>query len=350
MRMVPVPIRTVPHGGPCPIQPPRNVPCRGSQRAVRAGSTKDRAMIAGLLLAMLASLGSGIGSAVEAFGVRRAAARGERPGDVGQLLREPLYLGGLTIDLLGFVFTVLALQLLPLFLVQAVVASSVGVTAIVVAISGRPLGRAGWFALAASLAGLVLLAMSAPCTTFRCRPSPWHWALLGMALPIGAIGLLAVRSTSRWSAAVLAFAAGLAFSCIAVGAKPRDARSRMESRSRAGGVGDRGQRHPRHRALRDGAAARSGDPRRGRHVHHRDGAAGDHRPHSARRSGARGLRPRGGGRVLDRRRRRDRARPVSPSPHRRTRPPRCAPTPPPRDPGFARINFLPRGRTSRFWD
>ena len=37
-----------------------------------------------------------------------------------------------------------------------------------------------------------------------------------MALPIGAIGLLAVRSTSRWSAAVLAFAAGLAFSCIAV--------------------------------------------------------------------------------------------------------------------------------------
>jgi drug/metabolite transporter (DMT)-like permease len=176
-------------------------------------------MIAGLLLAMLASLGSGIGSAVEAFGVRRAASRGEKPGDVGQLLREPLYLGGLTIDLLGFVFTVLALQLLPLFLVQAVVASSVGITAIVVAISGRPLGRAGWFALAASLAGLVLLAMSAPVHDVPVPPSPWHWALLGMALPIGAIGLLAVRSTSRWSAAVLAFAAGLAFSCIAVAAR-----------------------------------------------------------------------------------------------------------------------------------
>jgi hypothetical protein len=34
------------------------------------------------------------------------------------------------VDLLGFVVTVIALQLLPLFMVQAVVASSVGVTAL----------------------------------------------------------------------------------------------------------------------------------------------------------------------------------------------------------------------------
>jgi hypothetical protein len=34
------------------------------------------------------------------------------------------------VDLLGFVITVIALQLLPLFMVQAVVASSVGVTAL----------------------------------------------------------------------------------------------------------------------------------------------------------------------------------------------------------------------------
>jgi len=67
---------------------------------------------------------------------------------------------GLTVDLLGFVFSVIALQLLPLFLVQAIVAASVGVTAVIVALSGRPLGRPAWVALCASLGGLVLLAVS----------------------------------------------------------------------------------------------------------------------------------------------------------------------------------------------
>lgn len=81
-------------------------------------------MLLGLTFAILASLGSGVGSAVEAFGVRRAA-KG-KTGDLGPLLHEPIYFLGLTVDLLGFAFTVIALQILPLFLVQAVVASSVG--------------------------------------------------------------------------------------------------------------------------------------------------------------------------------------------------------------------------------
>ena len=106
-------------------------------------------MLLGLTFAILASLGSGVGSAVEAVGIRRASASGARTGDLGPLLREPVYFAGLAVDLLGFVCTVIALQLLPLFLVQAVVASSVGVTALLVAASGRPLGRSGWIALGA---------------------------------------------------------------------------------------------------------------------------------------------------------------------------------------------------------
>lgn len=60
-------------------------------------------MLLGLTFAILASLGSGVGSAVEAFGVRRAAAKG-KTGDLGPLLREPVYFIDLTIDLLGFAF------------------------------------------------------------------------------------------------------------------------------------------------------------------------------------------------------------------------------------------------------
>lgn len=182
----------------------------------------DCPMLLGLTFAILASLGSGVGSAVEAFGVRRAAAKGKRAGDLGPLLREPVYFVGLTVDLLGFVFTVIALQLLPLFLVQAIVASSVGVTALIVAATGRPLGRPGWVALCASFTGLVLLAVSSEPHDVPPLAIGWEWLLLGMALPLAGLGVVAVRLTGTWSAVLLAVVAGLCFTCVAVAARTLD--------------------------------------------------------------------------------------------------------------------------------
>lgn len=176
-------------------------------------------MLLGLTFAILASLGSGVGSAVEAFGVRKAAAKGKPAGDLGPLLHEPIYFIGLTVDLLGFVFTVIALQLLPLFLVQAVVASSVGVTALIVAASGRPLGRQGWIALCASLGGLVLLGISSESHDGTPLHIGWQWALLAMAVPLAILGGLANRLKGKWSAVLLALGAGLAFACVAVSAR-----------------------------------------------------------------------------------------------------------------------------------
>jgi drug/metabolite transporter (DMT)-like permease len=176
-------------------------------------------MLLGLTFAILASLGSGVGSAVEAFGVRRAAAKGRPAGDLSPLLHEPIYFIGLTVDLLGFAFTVIALQLLPLFLVQAVVASSVGVTALIVAASGRPLGRQGWIALCASVCGLVLLGISAESQDGTPLALGWQWALLAMAVPLAMLGVSSNRLKGTWSAVLLAFGAGLAFACVAVSAR-----------------------------------------------------------------------------------------------------------------------------------
>ena len=176
----------------------------------------------GLALAILASICSGLGSATEAFGGRRAHARRRQPGILPPLLREPLYFGGLAVDLLGFAFTIVALQLLPLFLVQAIVASSVAVTAIVVVATGRPLGRPGWIALSSSVFGLVLLSFSAVSGDVPALASIWHWLLLGIALPLAALGALGLRIENSWSAPVLAFAAGLAFTCVAVSARGLD--------------------------------------------------------------------------------------------------------------------------------
>jgi drug/metabolite transporter (DMT)-like permease len=178
-------------------------------------------MLLGLTFAILASLGSGVGSAVEAFGVRRAAAK-SRKGSLGALLHEPVYFIGLTVDLLGFVFTVIALQILPLFLVQAVVASSVGVTALIVAASGRTLGRPGGIALGASVTGLVLLSISSQAHDVPPLSTGWHWLLLGLALPLAGLGALATRISNNWSAVLLAFTAGLAFTCVAVSARSLD--------------------------------------------------------------------------------------------------------------------------------
>lgn len=176
-------------------------------------------MVIGLTFAILASLGSGVGSALEAFGVRRAAAQGGRSGSLKMLLKQPIYFVGLTIDLLGFAFTVLALQLLPLFLVQAVVASSVGVTALVVAASGKPLGRSGWVALGASVCGLFLLGLSSQPHDVPPLDAGWHWLLLGMALPLAGLAAVGLRLRGLPSAVLLAFTAGLAFSCVAVSSR-----------------------------------------------------------------------------------------------------------------------------------
>jgi drug/metabolite transporter (DMT)-like permease len=179
-------------------------------------------MLIGLTLAALAALGSGAGSAVEALGVRRAARRTRRPGDVGALLREPVYFVGLTIDLLGFAFTVLALQVLPLYLVQAVVASSVAVTAVIFAAIGRPLDRAGWVALGGSLCGLVLLGLSSQPHDVPPLAPVWYWLLLALALPIAGLGWVSMRFAGTWSAVLLALGAGLSFSCVAVAARSLD--------------------------------------------------------------------------------------------------------------------------------
>jgi drug/metabolite transporter (DMT)-like permease len=179
-------------------------------------------MLVGLTLAVLASLGSGAGSAVEAIGVRRARHRATGQAEVGALLREPVYFAGLAVDLLGFAFTVLALQVLPLYLVQAIVASSVAVTAVILAAMGRPLDRIGWIALGGSLCGLVLLGLSSQPHEVPPLAPGWYWLLLGLALPIAGLAAVATRLKGIVSVVLLAFGAGLCFSLVAVAARSLD--------------------------------------------------------------------------------------------------------------------------------
>lgn len=176
-------------------------------------------MIVGYVLALVAALGSGTGSVMESVGIRRAGAFGGDSDDFGRIGRQPLYFTGVAIDILSFVAGAAALHRLPLFLVQSVLAFSVGVTATISAIMGTRLGRMGWISLGVAATGLVTLGLSAEPGAAHALPPGWRWIILGMVVPVCLIGFYGSRSGSRWGAAALAFGAGLGFTAVAVSAR-----------------------------------------------------------------------------------------------------------------------------------
>lgn len=176
-------------------------------------------MVIGYLLAVMAALGSGVGSVLESIGIRRAGAFGGDSDDLGKIGRQPLYISGVCIDILGFVAGAAALHRLPLFLVQSVLAFSVGVTATISAFLGYRLSRMGWISLGTAAVGLTVLGLSADPGPAHSLPPGWRWIIVGIVIPVCLIGYYGSRSESRWCAALLAFGAGLGFTAVAVSAR-----------------------------------------------------------------------------------------------------------------------------------
>ncbi|MBE1468641.1 hypothetical protein [Kibdelosporangium phytohabitans] len=123
-------------------------------------------MTLGYVFAVLAALASGTGSILQSLGVRRAGAYGGTSLGLVALRRQPVYFLGLGTDLVGFVFAAAALQRLPLFLVQSLLAFSIGVTATIAAFMGARLAGRGWVALGVGAAG---------CSCWGCPPIRARW-------------------------------------------------------------------------------------------------------------------------------------------------------------------------------
>ncbi|MET9630454.1 hypothetical protein ABZX92_23585 [Lentzea sp. NPDC006480] len=179
-------------------------------------------MALGYLLAVLATLASGSGSILESIGVRRAGAYGGRSLDLIALRRQWLYFLGLGVDLLGFACAAAALHRLPLFLVQSMLAFSVGVTATISAFLGAHLRASGWAALGVGAAGLVLLGVSAEPGPAQTLPPQWRWILVGVAIPVAAIAIYARRHHHVWATVALAFGSGVAYSVVGISARTLD--------------------------------------------------------------------------------------------------------------------------------
>ena len=110
-------------------------------------------------LALLAAAGIavsyGLATVLQSVGAKStASSEGLDPGLMVRLLRSVPYLIGLALDGAGFLLTVVALQSLPLFVVEAFTAGALAVTAVAAALWLKiPLSRGEWAGVAAVVVG-----------------------------------------------------------------------------------------------------------------------------------------------------------------------------------------------------
>src|SRR5579862_7873259 len=174
-----------------------------------------------LACAVVASLSYGIGSVMQAAAARRAELRPNLdPMLLVRLVGELPYVGGLALDLLGFVASVVALRTLPLFVVQSAVAASVGVTAIAASVAfGVRLLRYERVALVSLMFGFALLAVSARPERAASFGAAGKWILVCGVVVVAAAGALSARLDDRKAGIGLALAAGLAWAGTGIAAR-----------------------------------------------------------------------------------------------------------------------------------
>lgn len=168
--------------------------------------------------AFVACLGYGVGSVLQSVGARRTAHVAGVSG-VALILVQAPYLLGLLSDALAFAANVVALQRLPLFLVQSIMTASVGVTAVIASLRGERLRVRDWSSLGVLGLGLVLLCSTASADNAVHVSTVAQWVILGsVVLPV-LVGLGAQRLSDRRSSLALAGAAGLAWTGVAVASR-----------------------------------------------------------------------------------------------------------------------------------
>lgn len=170
------------------------------------------------IAAILACLAYGVATVLQSVGARRAATATGVGGVVGIVTQLP-YLAGLALDGVGFLGNVIALRQLPLFLVEAIVAGSVGVTAVIAAVRGEKLGVRDWISLGVLGLGLVLLSVSAAPAEASPTSLTRDWMILGSAVIPLVVGLVGYRLSGQPSVVLLSGAAGLGFGGVAVASR-----------------------------------------------------------------------------------------------------------------------------------
>jgi drug/metabolite transporter (DMT)-like permease len=178
----------------------------------------------GLAGAFAATVTYGAGTVLQASGAREGGATDELGSHlVRRLLRSAPYITGLLLDAVGFGLSFAALHTLPLFTVQAVIASSLAVTALLsgIVLNTRP-SRFEWGALLVVTTGLTLLALAAKDQAPTVLGTLDRWLLVISVSVVGVVAYVLARGrrnpthSDAWALGALA---GLMFGGAGIGAR-----------------------------------------------------------------------------------------------------------------------------------
>ena len=186
-------------------------------------------MLASLTAALVAAVFYGIASVMQSVAAHEASNRppadadagGVDPGLLPRMLRQWRFVLSLCLDTLGFLAQLVALQRLPLFAVQAIVAANLAVTAVVaslvikVALSWRE-----WLAVGGVVAGVGLLGSSAGPEGASAAGAVFKLALIVAVAALGLCGLAAARLLRDPARTlVLGVVAGFGYGLIGIAAR-----------------------------------------------------------------------------------------------------------------------------------
>ncbi|MEU4094633.1 DMT family transporter [Streptomyces sp. NPDC026673] len=176
----------------------------------------------GIAFALCAAVLMGTATVIQALGARQAAAATPEAAGSGAktllaALRRWPFVVGVGLDMLGFAAELIALRSVALFVVEAALASSLAVTAVVAALLLKVRLRAAeWTAVGAVCVGLGVLAVSAGRDGGEEGDMRLRLAILGTAVALAVAGRIVESRVTRNRAAVLGAVAGLSFGAVAV--------------------------------------------------------------------------------------------------------------------------------------
>jgi drug/metabolite transporter (DMT)-like permease len=187
-------------------------------------------MVVSLLAALLSAVCYGVASVMQAIAVRAASRRsvaqvaqageGVDAGLLVRMARQGLFLASIAIDIVGFVAQLVALRRLPLFAVQAIIASNLAVTAVCAAWLMRArLAVREWLAVVGVIAGVSLLGLSAGSEGAAKTGRAFELGLIVAVAAVGVSGFAVARLPNPVRTPALGAIAGLGYGALAVAAR-----------------------------------------------------------------------------------------------------------------------------------
>jgi drug/metabolite transporter (DMT)-like permease len=187
-------------------------------------------MVVSLLAALVSAVCYGVASVMQAIAVRAASRRsmaqvarageGVDAGLLVRMARQGLFLASVAIDIVGFVGQLIALRRLPLFAVQAIMASNLAVTAVCAAwLMKARLAIREWLAVVGVIAGVSLLGLSAGSEGAAKVGREFELGLIVAVAAVAVSGFVVARLPNPVRTPALGAIAGLGYGALAVAAR-----------------------------------------------------------------------------------------------------------------------------------